>query len=126
MGEPEGIRPRWRAVPGGDRAPDRRHLPARASDEMFPARGRVAVFEAPRDASSLDGRWLDSGQRRREPGLEAVCIDTSDTSRDTSGEEGVDASIINTKATPPERAPRTLSRACKAASPAPASRRLAT
>jgi hypothetical protein len=71
--------------PGAGWALDRRHLPARVSDEMFPARGRVAVFEAPRDASSPDGRWLDSCQRRFEPGQEAVCIDTSDTSRDTSG-----------------------------------------
>ena len=67
---------------------------------MFPARGRVAVFEAPRDASSLDSRWLDSCQQRFEPGQEAVCIDTSDTSRDTSDEEWVDASIIDPQATP--------------------------
>lgn len=74
--------PRLRAVPG-ELALDRRHLPARVSDERFPARGRVAVFEAPRDASSLADRWLDSCQRRCEPSPEAVCIGKSDTSRDT-------------------------------------------
>ena len=41
------------------------------------------MFEAPRDASSLADRWLDSCQRRCEPSPEAVCIDKSDTSRDT-------------------------------------------
>ena len=41
------------------------------------------MFEAPRDASSLAVRWLDSCQRRCEPSPEAVCIGKSDTSRDT-------------------------------------------
>jgi hypothetical protein len=46
------------------------------------------VFEAPRDASSLAVRWLDSCQRRCEPSPEAVCIGKSDTSRDTPRKEG--------------------------------------
>ena len=41
------------------------------------------MFEAPRDASSLADRWLDSCQRCCEPSPEAVCIGKSDTSRDT-------------------------------------------
>jgi hypothetical protein len=65
----------------GGVAPDRRHLPARVSLEMLPARGRVAVFEAPRDASSLADSRRDSCLRCREPGPETVCIVKSDTSR---------------------------------------------
>jgi hypothetical protein len=67
---------------------------------MFPARGRVAVFEAPRDASSPEARQLDSCQRRSEPDPEVVCIDKSDTSRDTSDEEWDGCLIIDVEATP--------------------------
>jgi hypothetical protein len=57
-----------------DQRPDRRHLPARVSLEMFPARGIVAVFEAPRDASSLAVSRRDTCHRRRESSLVAVRI----------------------------------------------------
>jgi hypothetical protein len=49
-------------------------MPARVSLEMLPARGRVASFEAPRDASSLAANRRGSSHRRRKPGLEAVRI----------------------------------------------------
>jgi hypothetical protein len=42
----------------------------------------VAVFEAPRDASSLRDGWPVACQRRCEPGQETVCIIRTDTSRD--------------------------------------------
>jgi len=55
---------------------------------MFPARGRVAVFELPRDASSLADGWRDSCHRRCELGRETVCIVKSDISRDASERGG--------------------------------------
>jgi hypothetical protein len=51
---------------------------------MFPARGRVAVFELPSDASSLADSRRTTCQRRCEPGRETVCIVISDISRDVS------------------------------------------
>jgi hypothetical protein len=64
------------------------------------------VFEAPRDASSLAVRWLDSCQRRCEPSHEAVCIGKSDTSRDTPSRGGVDVTSMRAEGNPLERGPR--------------------
>src|SRR3954447_7651645 len=76
--------------------------PARVSLEMLPARGRVAVFEAPRDASSLADSRRDSCLRCREPGPETVCIVKSDTSRGhLRARRGVMPSLSAPAATPP-------------------------
>ena len=63
-------------------AVDRPALPARESLERLPARGMVAMFEAPRDASSLAVIRRGTSHRRREPCQKAVRIDVTGYLRD--------------------------------------------